>query len=256
LLTHIAYPLFFKLEIGVAPWIASGLARRPLARLLNRREVYIPNAIDCERFNRTGGNPVQKKALLSIPPEAPLIGTVGRLTKQKGYPYLIEAAATVVQNIRDVRFLIIGQGEDLPFLQNLAQKVGVSHRIDFLGPRQDIEELLPCLDLFVSSSLWEGLPTVLLEAMAARVPVIGTDIPGTSDLIRHGENGWLVPAGDAPSLAAGMVALMQNPTLRRRLVEAAKNVPAAFSMPRIAHHYECHYLQVLLQTHDDGQQTE
>ena len=174
-----------------------------------------------------------------------MIGTVGRLTEQKGYQYLIKAAALVTQEIPESFFLVIGVGEELQALQALAQELNVTSRVIFLGSRQDVEELLPCLDLFVSSSLWEGLPTVLLEAIAAGIPIVGTDIPGTKDLIQHRKTGYLVPAGKPDLLARGIIEMLGNLPLRKKLAQASKEILPLFSMLKIARQYEQCYWEIL-----------
>jgi len=245
LLTNFLYPIFFELEIGVAPWIAKNLTNRTLAAFLKKQALYIPNAISIERFNSPPGSLEKKKASWSIPPGASVIGTVGRLTEQKGYQYLIKAAALVTQEIPESLFLVIGVGEELQALQALAQELNVTSRVIFLGSRQDVEELLPCLDLFVSSSLWEGLPTVLLEAIAAGIPIVGTDIPGTKDLIQHRKTGYLVPAGKPDLLARGIIEMLGNLPLRKKLAQASKEILPLFSMLKIAHQYEQCYWEIL-----------
>jgi glycosyltransferase involved in cell wall biosynthesis len=123
-------------------------------------------------------------------------------------------------------------------LWNQAAALGIEHRVIFAGSRLDVEEILSCLDLFVSSSLWEGLPTNILESMASGVPVVATDIPGTREVVRNGYNGWLTPPGDALLLARTILEALKDVNLRRQFAERARETAKSFSMDLVADKYE------------------
>jgi len=175
-----------------------------------------------------------------------LVGSVGRLADQIGYYYLIDAAANVIKEKPETYFVVIGDGPLAGDHKEQAISLGIQDRIIFTGGRTDVEELLFCLDLFALSSLWEGLPTVLLEAMAAGIPIVATYIPGTDDLIHHGEDGWLVPPYDAEGLGKGIVYLLDNPQLRGKLSDAAKETLKIYSIDQIAAQYERLYHQIYM----------
>ncbi|MBC7227766.1 MAG: glycosyltransferase family 4 protein [Thermoflexales bacterium] len=242
--TNFLYPLLFDLEIGVSQTITSRLNSRFLSNVLKRSALCIYNAIDLERF-RNQVNRDSKRESLNIPPDVPLVGTVGRLTEQKGYFYLIEAIPLVLKENPDVHFLIVGDGELSENLKQLAASRGITHRTIFAGARPDVEEILPCLDLFVSSSLWEGLPTVILESMAANIPIVATDIPGTRELIRDGHNGWLVPPRDAYALARAILEALKNKHLCEIFARRSSEVVLQFSIDSIAMQYERLFLSLL-----------
>jgi glycosyltransferase involved in cell wall biosynthesis len=228
------YPLLFDGEIGVSPAITATLNRRPLAKLLKRRSQCIYNAIDIHRFQFNNIDRATKRASLNIPIDVPLIGTVGRLTEQKGFTHFIDAATLVLRRIPQANFIIIGDGELAEQLRNQAQASGISHQVKFTGSRTDVDEILPCLDLFVSASLWEGLPTVIMESMAAGVPIVATNIPGTRELIRPQETGWLVSPGDAVSLAQTILTALDDKRSRQEFTIHALTVVQSFSIESIA----------------------
>ena len=126
-------------------------------------------------------------------------------------------------------------------LKTLAQTLGITSHVIFTGARKDVEELLQCMDIFASSSLWEGVPTVMLEAMASGVPIIATDIPGTNELIQHGKNGWLLPPHDSQTLAETLLAFIKTPRLGEDLIKNGKVTVQEYSIGYIAKQYESLY---------------
>jgi len=245
LLTNFAYPLVFDREIGVSQAITQRLNKRWMAQSKNRKSLWIPNALDPELFTIFTVNQGEKRSSLGIPLESPLFGSVGRLTEQKGYRYFIEAAAIVLKELPEAYFILIGDGELHKTLKTQVEQLAISSNFIFTGPRADIYELLPCLDVFVSSSLWEGLPTVIMESMSCKVPVIATDIPGTRELIIPDDNGWLVPSGDALTLADAMLKLFKEPQVRERLANHALDSVRAFSIETVAQRYTSLYLDLI-----------
>jgi glycosyltransferase involved in cell wall biosynthesis len=158
--------------------------------------------------------------------------TPARFHEQKGHAYLLEAAAQVP----DVTFVLAGDGELRPAMEQRARELGIIDRCVFLGHRSDVPDLLAAADIFVLPSLFEGLPLSVLEAMAAPRPVIATAIGGTDEAIVDGETGLLVPPRDAAALAAAIRRLRAEPALARQLAERARaRVEAQFSSEAMAH---------------------
>jgi glycosyltransferase involved in cell wall biosynthesis len=244
LLTNFLYPLLFHNEIGVSMGIAETLNHRLLARLLHKQALCIHNAVDLGRFTDVNINHAAKRAELGLPLEVPLIGTVGRLSRQKGYSFLIDAAARVLEELPEARFVIVGDGEDAPLLRDQTLRLGINDRVLFTGPRTDVEELLPVFTLFVSSSLWEGLPTSIMESMAAGVPVVATDIPGTRELAAKDAIGWLVPAGNEQALGTVILAALRDPARRKACIANAQRMVKSFSIDIIAAEYEALYSSI------------
>lgn len=241
--TNFLFPFVFQQEIGINQANTDRLNQRRMACFCGRRAIKIYNAIDIDAITRSTQNPAALKSSLGIPLEVPVIGTIGRLEEQKGVANLLSAIHQLKSDLPQLYALIIGHGPLYDDLNQQASDLGIADRVVFTGNRPDICNLLSCMDLFVSASLWEGLPTVLLESMANRVPILATDIPGTNELIRHDFNGWLVPPASPESLASGMLKLLTSPDLCKRLSEQAAQTVQLFSIESIAREYERVYLQ-------------
>ena len=197
----------------------------------------IYNAVEPERFEVAA--PAGLRADLAVDPERCVVLTVARLHDQKGHRFLLEAALET----GDAVFLFAGDGPERPVLEQRARELGVADRIRFLGEREDVPQLLAISDLFALPSLYEGSPLALLEAMAARRPVIASAIGGASELIEDGVDGLLVPAGDAPALAARLRRLCADPGLRSSLAERGRRrvereFTAAATTARVTRVYE------------------
>jgi glycosyltransferase involved in cell wall biosynthesis len=167
-------------------------------------------------------NPVITPAMMALarqapdhpwfaPGQPPVILGVGRLTRQKDFPTLIRAFADVRRR-RAGRLMILGEGEDRPALEALAAELGMAQDVALPGFRHDAMAYMAGSALFVLSSLWEGLPTVLIEALAAGTKVVSTDCPsGPREILQEGRLGTLVPVGDAAALAEAMVDTLDRP---------------------------------------------
>jgi glycosyltransferase involved in cell wall biosynthesis len=181
----------------------------------------VPNAIDLEEFSH-------KRSLQSAQNRLGLatgrfvIGAVGRLSREKGFSFLIRALGRLVDQSIDAELWIAGEGPQRASLESLASNLGLRDRVQLLGHRDDVIDLYHGMDAFVVSSAREGLPNVLLEAMALELPVVATRVAGVPDLIRDGENGLLVDPGSTEALADALRRLAENSGLRRRLGEAAR----------------------------------
>lgn len=150
-------------------------------------------------------------------PDTLLIGTVCRFHPQKGLPHLLEAFARLVQHPIDAHLVLVGDGELREPLEARARELGLDGHVTFTGFRTDISAVLAQLDLFVLPSLWEGLPMVLLEAMAAGLPVVATSVGGTPELVQDGDTGLLVPPANVDALANAMHFLLVQADVRRAM---------------------------------------
>lgn len=245
LLTNFLYPLLFDVEIGINQANTDRLNNRWIARLLNQEALKIYNAIPLERFENLQIDKNVKKSSLGIPLDAIVIGSVGRLTEQKGYCYLLDAAPAILQDYPNAYFLIVGDGHLKQALIEQANTLGILSRVIFTGARTDVVELLYCMDLFVSSSLWEGLPTVILEAMACRLPVVATNIPGTNELVQDGINGWLAPAKDSRTLSKIVIQALRDSQRWSRITAEAERTIRNFAIDSVAKKYEDLYLLMI-----------
>ncbi len=168
------------------------------------------NGVDVGKYESVKINTISKKRELGINEDNLIIGIVARLNKVKDHNNLLNAFRIVSQSIDEAKLLIIGDGELKQELINYSNKIGIDKKVIFLGNRRDIPELLKILDVFVLSSISEGLPLTILEAMAAGVPVIATNVGGNKEVVLHEETGLLVPERDSKELADAINIVLKN----------------------------------------------
>ena len=251
LFTQLLDPLLFDLEFGVSQYIKENLDERRVARWLKRKAYAVPNALDIHRFKDDPVIRQQARNELGIPPDAYVVGSVGRLSEQKGYDVLVEAAARVITREPNARFLIVGEGPMDQVLKQQAIDLGIAPQVIFTGRRTDVERMLQAMDVFACSSRWEGLSTVIMEAMAAGVPIVATDIPGNRELLSNGENAWLVKVEEAGDLAEALLYAMKNPTLGNRYSSQARRDVRKFGIEQVARNYEQLYLHLMQGTDEN-----
>lgn len=187
------------------------------------------NAVDVERYPVTRNRSLARSRL-GFGPTDHVMTMVGTFKRQKGHRYLIDAIGAVGDRFPHLHLLLVGDGEFLEEVREQARHSRIQDRVHFLGTRRDIAGLLGASDSFVLPSLWEGLPVALVEAMATGLPTVATNVSGTSQVMVDGETGWLVPPGDAPALAAGIIDLLEDPERASRMgAMARKRVEARFS---------------------------
>lgn len=192
------------------------------------RAAVIPNGIAVEDYPPVVDIPAQR-ASWGIPPEEFIFITVGRLAPPKGLPHLLRAARLLADAGRRFRLLIVGDGPLRAELEGLAGALKLTPWVTLLGPRSDAPVLMTASDAFVLASEWEALPMALLEAMACCKPAVVTRVGAVPEVVRHGEEGLLVPPADPTALTQAMMNLMDMTeeerrhmglTARRRVEEA------------------------------------
>jgi len=191
-----------------------------------QKVVTVHNAVDLETF-ASGVSLYNDKALrnrLGIGSDQPIVSTIGRLTSQKGHRYFLESAKRILEVLPETRFLIIGDGPLRDEFEGLSLSLGIAQAVRFLGYRQDIATLMSTSDVITMPSLREGLPYVLLEALALARPVVGTRVGGIPEVVKHGETGFLVPPKDSESLAEAIIQLLRNPEEAARLGERGREL--------------------------------
>lgn len=172
------------------------------------------------------------------PNDATILLTVGRLVEQKGHHYLLNAMPQIIASCKDVILFIVGDGEKLADLQEQAHVLEISDSVYFLGYRSDVPQLLACADLFILSSIYEGLPRVVLEAMASQTPIIASNIAGVWDVLQDGYNARLAPPLDSKSLAEAILELIENPNYAEQLSKNALiDVKARYDIQQLATQY-------------------
>jgi len=191
----------------------------------------IPNGVELDRFRpRREGDPDLRRELLGSNGSL-LVGSVMSLSAKKNPGVLVAAAADVARRMPGVRFVLAGEGSLRGEIERQAGSLGLGERFRLLGLRDDVPELLRALDILVLPSGREGLPNVVLEAMACGVPVVATAVGGTPELVVEGRTGSLVPPGDASRLASAIMEMASDPERLRSLgAAAAEHVRSAYGM--------------------------
>jgi glycosyltransferase involved in cell wall biosynthesis len=180
----------------------------------------------------------EARALLGVPESAFLVGTVARLDPVKDLATLIEAAARVRIAVPDIVLAIVGEGGERARLQEAAAQTGMADAVRFLGQRDDARRLLPGFDVYVNSSISEGVSLTILEAMAAGVPVVATRVGGTPEVVTDEVSGVLVPARDPSAMAEAIHNLAaQSDRARRMGLEARRAVEQRFTIDRMVDQY-------------------
>ena len=214
------------------------------------RIVVIPNGVDLEHFDA----PVDAAAIrasLGFEPDAPLVTVVSRVTRLKGLEQFVAAAAMTAERHPRARFVIAGEpapGDEsyVTSLKRLAARLGLGDRLVFAGLRRDVPSLLAASAIAVMPSLNEALSNALLEAMAAGAPTVATRVGGTPEALTDGENGLLVPPGDAMALATGIGRFLAEPLAAAACGRAARRtIEQRFSLARMVAATEQLYVDLL-----------
>lgn len=201
-----------------------------LSYAIANRERYriIRSGVELERFDqlrRVG----KVRRELGIGPERRVVGTLARAARAKAPEVFLAVAERVLAAQPDVLFLFSGAGEDWVWLQAEVARRGLTGRVLLLGHRSDVPEVLEAMDVFLLTSLWEGLPTAVVEAAAARVAIVTTDVSGVRDVVQHEVSALIFPVGDAAGLARGVLQLLSDPGGAAALaVRARRNVELEF----------------------------
>ena len=197
----------------------------------------IYNGIDIDKY-RIETYPNDLAEDLDIRPGMPVIGTVGSLFEVKGLEYLLEATQIVKETVPELRLLITGTGRLENELKALAGELGIAETVKFLGFRGDIPKLLNLMDVYICSSVSEGLSLSILEAMACGRSIVATDVGGNPELITEGISGFLVPSRDPLALAQKVIQLLHDRELRSRLGGAGRQiVEEKFSLETMMQNY-------------------
>ncbi len=213
----------------------------------------LENSVDCERFADVSISKDDSRRRMGMPSDAFIFGTIARLVPTKGLLYLIEAFQKVKVQMPSAHLVLLGDGPCKAELEQQASDMSCRDSIHFLGHRDNIEHLLRGMDVFVLSSVAEGMPRVILEAMAAGVPCIATKVGGIPEIITNNETSFLVPPMNEEALTEAMIELAKMPEEKRqKLVDNARQkVYSCYSHKvvmkkleniyetELAHCYEC-----------------
>jgi len=193
------------------------------------RSIVVYNAVEVSVADTSGARERIRK-LLSIPTGVYLVGEVARLAPIKGYDDYVRAAAQVHQAMPNTRFVAVGDALSEAYQQSISEliaRLGMERDISLLGFRHDVADIMGALDLLVLPSHYEPFGRVLVEAMAAGKPVIGTNVGGIPEIIENGTNGLLVAPGSPDALAGAIIKILQNPDMARRMGAAGRELAKA-----------------------------
>lgn len=182
--------------------------------------MVIYNGIDTDSFVNRDGNAIRKE--LGIPSDVPVIGTVGRLTPQKGQKCLIEAISRMKEKFTEIMLLIVGEGPIKDELKDYVNTLNINKNVIFTGSRRDVPALLSAMDIFVLPSFWEGLPNALIEAMASGKPIIASDLPPVREIFDSEKVGVIVPVRDSTAISSSIESLLNNKSRSETLGKFAK----------------------------------
>jgi glycosyltransferase involved in cell wall biosynthesis len=230
---------------AVGPEVADFFTQR--IGLPRRLVTVVPNGVDVKAFEHDAAS-VRRE--LGLNAHEIVIGTVGRLEPEKDQTTLLEMFRQIEPATAPVRLMIVGSGAKADELKATAHRLGIADRTLFLGLRHDVPRLLSAMDVFVLTSIREGLPISLVEAMAARLPVVASNVGSIRDLVREGQTGFVVPARDVASFKAAVDRLVGCRDLRRRLGESGRStVEQSFSLSSMIRSYEDMYLSAAQRSH-------
>jgi glycosyltransferase involved in cell wall biosynthesis len=237
--------LLSRSDAGVGVSIEVTEAMKDAFKLKSTNTFVIQNGIDLQAFDRICSNGAQKKRGSGIARGDKAIGIVANFRKVKNHIFLLRAFEAVAKEYQNVKLLVIGQGfEGDPEnsegdVRNFINDAELQNKVFLLGFRTDILKLLSNMDIFCLTSFREGLPISLIEAMAAGLPVVGTDVEGIRDVIIHSENGFLVPVGDVKGLKDALITLLQNDSLRKEMGRKSRALASqAYSLHHCVNRYQ------------------
>lgn len=227
--------------VGVSEHTSNNLIK--YERISPAKIMTIPNGIDEVVFN-INIDKSEFRCELGIPPQGPIIGFGGRLSEQKGLTYLLQAMPKIIKKLPNTNLIIAGEGPDENELKEEAKKLNIDKNVFFIGPRMDMNKILKFIDIFILPSIWEGLPMIILEAMAAGCPIIATAVGGNATAIHNGVNGRLIPAKDPGTLSTEIIKLLSDSKLRKKYSEnSLKIFEKKFSAKIMTRKYERIYLR-------------
>jgi len=204
------------------------------------RVTLIPNGVDLPPEDALSQEEIdQIRQALDLQPDVPVLISVGRLSRQKGHRYLLEAMPSVLERFSQAVLLIVGDGPQRADLEQQANHLGLEASVRFLGTRDDICRLLAAADVFVLPSVSEGMPMALLEALGMGVAVVASNLTGIADVVEDGRHGLLTASGKPDSLASAVIRLLEDDILRMKISQSGKQlVRQEYTVDRMCERYE------------------
>ena len=241
-LRRVAMPLVIRLADAMTVWGRELVRAHPGAERLGERVTVVYPPVDLARFAASSALREHSRAQLGVPAEAPLIGSVGVLNPQKGHEYLIRSAKLVRERVENVQFRILGveSPAHTAYLRSLHEEIeasGLSDCVQLVDPRDQVPELMQAFDVFAMASVprSEGMPTVILEAMASGKPVVATDVGAVAELVEAGVSGIVTQPLQPDLMAQEIVELLCDDERRNRIAHAGLvRAQREFSLDRLA----------------------
>lgn len=216
-----------------------------LAGISPRKICLIENGIRLDRYKKKIASGSIRDSL-RIRKDVPVIGTVGALTKEKGYVYFLNAIPRVIRIIPEAVFLLVGDGGERTRLEKTVSHLNIKSSVIFTGMRKDVPEILSILDVFVLPSLHEGLPMALLEAQAARIPVVATRVGAIPDVVEDGATGILIPPKDPQAIAEAIIMILSNKEFASKIAQKGfERVRDNFSSEKMGNKYLSVYKELI-----------
>ncbi len=216
---------------------------REQAGLPDSKLLVIPNGVDAQRFDRARPCPLSS---LGLAPGRQAITFIGRLDEQKGLPWLLGQMPAIFAQLPNHDLLVVGSGPQRDVLVRMVEDRGLADRVCFAGFRGDVSEILASSDMLVLASRWEGMPNVILEAMASGKPVVATDVEGVAEVLGAGAAQQMVPLGDAEGFVHKVVTILGDPRLAAQLGQQNQaRARQQFSLDTMAAAYERLYTSLL-----------
>jgi len=226
--------------------VSSHVRRRIVdnVRVPANKVVVIPNGVEAEEFANVPLSPFFERC--TIGPEVPIIGTVGRMVPEKGHKFLVQAAALLIAKHPDLRLVIVGDGPLRLAIANQAFALRIGSHVMLAGRRKDVSGFLGRFDVFVLPSIDDDMPLVLLEAMAARRPIVATRVGSIPEVVRHGATGLLVPPAAPQALADAIEKLLTDRRCANQVATMAQRVVREdYSAEEMTRSIEAVYAEVL-----------
>jgi glycosyltransferase involved in cell wall biosynthesis len=222
-------------------------------RIFNGNEVtLIRSGIDIKRFRDVTCDRITMRRKWGVDRNDPLIAMIACFKPQKAPLDFVRVAKMVLDEIDDARFFLVGDGILRPQIETLIRELGIENRVSLLGWRKDIPEIMHSIDLLVLTSLWEGLPRVLPQAMASGIPVVATNVDGSPEAVKNGCNGFLLPPGDITGMARKVIYLLKNPKIARTMGQKGRTLVEEFDIMEMVTQQEVLYAKLLTGGRLDG----
>jgi glycosyltransferase involved in cell wall biosynthesis len=243
ILGNYLFPIIFDLEIAISRATLDRLNNRIFTKIFKTKSFIVYNGIPKKIIGYK--EKVKKFYDEKQNSRKPInIIAIGRLSTQKGYKYLLEALSLLKEKI-NFNLYIFGEGQDKDSLKQQAQMLNITNSVKFMGFHDDVLGFMAGCDLFVSSSLWEGFPTVILEAMAVGIPVVATDVSGSRELVVNNITGLLVTPKQSNELAKAIYKIITSPDTAKKFTENATKNLQEFTIERTANKYSKIYSDLL-----------